>query len=60
MQWPLVGALLVGLLALKISIISAVGPFFGLTKAESIRTGFVLSQVGGRAGCRLELGGGAE
>eukprot|EP00887_Chlorella_sp_A99_P002617 scaffold6.g2617.t1 len=45
-QWPVVGTLLVGLLALKITIIAALGPYFGLSKAESIRTGFVLSQGG--------------
>lgn len=45
-QWPLVLALLFGLLGLKITIISALGPFFGLTRAESVRTGFILSQGG--------------
>ena len=51
-EWPIVGALLVGLLALKITVISAIGPTFGLSRAESLRTGFVLSQVrrGGAGG----------
>ena len=44
-QWPLALALLAGLLATKIAIISALGPLFGLSKAESVRTGFILSQV---------------
>lgn len=45
-EWPLALALLAGLLAAKITIISALGPLFGLTRAESVRTGFVLSQGG--------------
>jgi Kef-type K+ transport system membrane component KefB len=45
-EWPLVLALLAGLLSLKITVISALGPLFGLTRAESVRTGFVLSQGG--------------
>lgn len=44
-QWPLVLTLLAGLLALKITVITALGPLFGLSKAESVRTGFLLSQV---------------
>ena len=44
-QWPLALALLGGLLSLKITVISLLGPYFGLTRAESVRTGFVLSQV---------------
>lgn len=50
-QWPLVLTLLAGLLATKIAIISALGPLFGLSKAESVRTGFILSQVCTGAGC---------
>lgn len=46
-QWPLVLTLLAGLLATKIAIISALGPLFGLSRAESVRTGFILSQVQG-------------
>jgi Kef-type K+ transport system membrane component KefB len=45
-EWPLALALLSGLLALKITVISALGPLFGLSRAESIRTGFILSQGG--------------
>jgi Kef-type K+ transport system membrane component KefB/Trk K+ transport system NAD-binding subunit len=45
-EWPTVLGLLVGLLALKASVISIIGPAVGLTKAESLRTGFVLSQGG--------------
>ncbi|KAL4424973.1 hypothetical protein ABPG77_002858 [Micractinium sp. CCAP 211/92] len=45
-QWPLVLTLLAGLLALKITVITALGPLFGLSKAESVRTGFLLSQGG--------------
>lgn len=51
-EWPLALALLSGLLALKISVISALGPMFGLTRAESVRTGFILSQVRTGAACR--------
>jgi hypothetical protein len=47
-EWPLALALLSGLLALKITVISALGPLFGLSRAESIRTGFILSQVRSR------------
>lgn len=47
-QWPLALTLLAGLLATKIAIISALGPLFGLSRAESIRTGFILSQVRAR------------
>ncbi|PRW56322.1 K(+) efflux antiporter chloroplastic [Chlorella sorokiniana] len=45
-QWPLVLTLLAGLLGTKIAIISALGPVFGLSRAESVRTGFILSQGG--------------
>jgi Kef-type K+ transport system membrane component KefB len=45
-EWPTVLGLLVGLVALKASLIAAIGPSVGLTRAESIRTGFVLSQGG--------------
>ena len=56
-QWPLVITLLVGLLGLKVAIISALGPLFGLSRQESVRTGFVLSQVRGPAGVRGAGGG---
>jgi Kef-type K+ transport system membrane component KefB/Trk K+ transport system NAD-binding subunit len=45
-EWPTVLGLLGGLLALKASLITAIGPAVGLTRAESIRTGFALSQGG--------------
>ena len=45
-QWPTVFALLFGLLAFKTAIITALGPFFDLTKAESVRTGLLLSGGG--------------
>ncbi len=45
-EWPTVLGLLVGLVSLKASVISIIGPAVGLTKAESLRTGFVLSQGG--------------
>jgi len=45
-QWPTVLGLLVGLLALKATVITAIGPIVGLSKSESIRTGFILSQGG--------------
>jgi voltage-gated potassium channel Kch len=45
-EWPTVLGLLFGLLALKASVISIIGPAVGLTKSESLRTGFVLSQGG--------------
>ena len=65
-QWPLALALLGGLLSLKITVISLLGPYFGLTRAESVRTGFVLSQVWqcnglaaqeGWRGCWVTVGG---
>lgn len=57
-EWPLALALLAGLLAAKITIISALGPLFGLTRAESVRTGFILSQVGGPPRGRAGMAGG--
>ena len=45
-QWPTVFALLFGLLAFKTAIITALGPIFDLTKAESVRTGLLLSGGG--------------
>jgi len=45
-QWPTVFALLFGLLAFKTAIITALGPSFDLTKAESVRTGLLLSGGG--------------
>ena len=45
-QWPTVLALLGGLLVFKAGIITALGPFFGLSKSDSIRTGLLLSGGG--------------
>lgn len=45
-QLPTVLALLSGLIAFKAAIISFLGPRFGLTLAESIKTGFLLSGGG--------------
>lgn len=45
-EWPTVLALLVGLLSLKATLITAIGPTIGLTRAESLQTGFALSQGG--------------
>lgn len=48
-EWPNILALTAGLIAIKSSIIIALGPLVGLTRPESVRTGFILSQV--RACC---------
>eukprot|EP00897_Mesotaenium_endlicherianum_P010874 jgi/Mesen1/9815/ME000007S09870 len=45
-EWPNVLALLGGLIAIKTSIITVLGPRVGLTFAESLRTGMLLSQGG--------------
>lgn len=45
-EWPSVFALLGGLIVIKTSIIAACGPLVGLTRAESLRTGLLLSQGG--------------
>jgi Kef-type K+ transport system membrane component KefB len=45
-QWPTVLALLAGLVTFKAAIITTLGPFFGLSKADSIRTGLLLSGGG--------------
>ncbi|KAL2622723.1 hypothetical protein R1flu_002928 [Riccia fluitans] len=45
-EWPNVLALLAGLIAIKTLIITAIGPRVGLTLAESVRTGLLLSQGG--------------
>ena len=45
-QWTTVLALLAGLVAFKTIITTALGPLFGLTKAESVRTGLLLSGGG--------------
>ncbi|KAI3992990.1 hypothetical protein MKX01_009733 [Papaver californicum] len=45
-EWPNILSLLAGLIAIKTLIITALGPRFGLTWQESIRTGLLLSQGG--------------
>jgi len=45
-QWTTVLALLSGLIAFKTVITTALGPLFGLSKSESIRTGLLLSGGG--------------
>ena len=45
-DWPTVLVLLGGLLALKATLITAIGPAVGLSKSDSVRTGFILSQGG--------------
>eukprot|EP00899_Mesostigma_viride_P025306 jgi/Mesvir1/5960/Mv00716-RA.2 len=45
-QWPTVIVLLLGLISVKTAIITSLGPRFGLTLPESIRTGLLLSQGG--------------
>jgi Kef-type K+ transport system membrane component KefB len=45
----------VGLIAVKSTIITALGPLFGLTLNESVRTGFMLSQGGEFAFVLLSL-----
>ena len=55
-QWPTVLALLGGLIGFKFVITTALGPAFGLTKAESVRTGLLLSGGGEFAFVVLTLG----
>ena len=45
-EWPTVLSLFVGLLALKATLITAIGPTVGLSRSDSIKTGFILSQGG--------------
>jgi Kef-type K+ transport system membrane component KefB len=45
-NWPDIMALLVGMLAVKTGIVTGLAPRFGLTLAESVRTGLLLSQGG--------------
>ncbi|KAK9801906.1 hypothetical protein WJX73_001117 [Symbiochloris irregularis] len=54
-EWPIVMFLLVGLLATKVGIIGTVAQFFGLSRHEAIRTGFMLSQGGEFAFVLLSL-----
>eukprot|EP00891_Asterochloris_glomerata_P001180 jgi/Astpho2/1180/Aster-07718 len=54
-QWPIVLALTGGLIAVKVGIIGSISQLFGLSKAESIRTGFMLAQGGEFAFVLLSL-----
>ena len=45
-QWTTVLALLAGLIAFKAAITTALGPAFGLSLPESVRTGLLLSGGG--------------
>ena len=45
-QWTTVLALLAGLVAFKAVITTSLGPFFGLSKSESVVTGLLLSGGG--------------
>eukprot|EP00607_Mallomonas_marina_P010758 CAMPEP_0182421836 /NCGR_PEP_ID=MMETSP1167-20130531/7354_1 /TAXON_ID=2988 /ORGANISM="Mallomonas Sp, Strain CCMP3275" /LENGTH=832 /DNA_ID=CAMNT_0024599371 /DNA_START=104 /DNA_END=2602 /DNA_ORIENTATION=+ len=45
-QLPTAIGLLAGLIAFKATIITALGPIFGLSLSESVRTGFILSGGG--------------
>lgn len=45
-QWTTVLALLTGLLAFKAVITTSLGPLFGLSKSESVKTGLLLSGGG--------------
>lgn len=55
-QWPTVLALLFGLISFKVTITTCLGPIFGLTKSESVRTGLLLSGGGEFAFVVLTLG----
>lgn len=45
-EWENVLALVGGLIAVKALIVGATGSFFGLTRAEAVRTGLLVSQGG--------------
>lgn len=45
-EWPTVLSLFTGLIALKATLITAVGPSVGLSRSDSVKTGFILSQGG--------------
>ncbi|WPT13597.1 K(+) efflux antiporter 3 [Picochlorum sp. SENEW3] len=45
-EWPTVLSLFAGLIALKATLITAVGPSVGLSRSDSVKTGFILSQGG--------------
>ena len=44
-EWPTVLALTAGLIAFKAIITTALGPLFGLSKSESVRTGLLLVEA---------------
>eukprot|EP00889_Picochlorum_renovo_P000417 jgi/Picre1/27447/NNA_000414.t1 len=45
-EWPTVLSLFAGLIALKATLITAAGPSVGLSRSDSVKTGFILSQGG--------------
>jgi Kef-type K+ transport system membrane component KefB len=45
-QWPTILALLLGLITFKTTIIALLGPRFGLSRADSVRVGLLLSGGG--------------
>ena len=54
-EWEVVAWMLAGLVSFKAAVNIALGPLFGLTRGESIRTGFMLSQGGEFAFVLLSL-----
>jgi len=54
-EWPVVMGLVVGLIGVKSLLIFLSGPLFGLTRAESARTGLLMSQGGEFAFVLLSL-----
>lgn len=56
-DWPTVLALLTGLIGFKATITTALGPSYGLTLSESVRTGLLLSGGGEFAFVVLTLAG---
>lgn len=56
-QWPTVLALTGGLIAFKAIITTLLGPIFGLSRSESVRTGLLLSGGGEFAFVVLTLAG---
>lgn len=54
-QWPTAIVLLAGLITVKTATVAAFGPLVGLTRKESIRVGFLLSQGGEFAFVLLSL-----
>ncbi|PNW71980.1 hypothetical protein CHLRE_16g687450v5 [Chlamydomonas reinhardtii] len=55
LHWQEAGWILAGLVTIKTVVVAAVGQLFGLTRSESIRTGFMLSQGGEFAFVLLSL-----